>query len=108
MKALLFFMLTAMLFYSSNNKQPAPVKISLKSSDTSHLIIFSKQIQPIFINHCSPCHFTGGKMYEKLPFDKQETIVTHETGILKRIKDEKEVILIKAFITQEQTNSTSQ
>ena len=93
-------MVTAMLFYSSNKNQHSPELFPLKSSDTSHLIIFEKQIQPILVNHCSPCHFTGGKMYEKLPFDKPETILTHQPGILRRIKDEKESTLIKQFVEQ--------
>jgi hypothetical protein len=62
---------------------------------------YQTQIQPIFEKHCSPCHFSGGKMYEKMPFDKAETIISHEGGILKRIKDEKDVSLIKEYILQQ-------
>jgi hypothetical protein len=51
------------------------------------------------IKNCSPCHFPGGKMYERLPFDKDTTIINHETGILKRIKGD-ENALIKAFVQQ--------
>jgi hypothetical protein len=40
-------------------------------------------------------------MYEKLPFDKGETIVNHEVGLLKRIKDEKEKALIQKFIGEQ-------
>ena len=71
---------------------------ALSSNDT---INFTLQIQPILINHCSPCHFTGGKMYEKLPFDKGVTIVNHEVALLRRIKDEKEKALIQKFIVQQ-------
>ena len=69
-------------------------------------IIFSSQVQPIFVKHCSPCHFTGGKMYERLPFDKDTTIINHETGIMKRIKDEKEVLMIRSFIAQNKNGSS--
>ncbi|HET9745109.1 MAG TPA: hypothetical protein VFP97_05295 [Chitinophagaceae bacterium] len=62
-------------------------------------IDFMKQVQPILIKNCSPCHFTGGKMYEKMPFDKDTTIINHESGILRRIKGE-ENSLIKTFIQQ--------
>jgi len=48
-------------------------------------------------------HFTGGKMYERMPFDKDSTIINHETGILKRIKGE-ENLLIKTFIEQNKIN----
>jgi len=65
-------------------------------------IDFEKEIKPILISHCSPCHFTGGKMYERLPFDKAETILKAEVQpiLLKRIKDEKENELIRKFIEQ--------
>jgi uncharacterized membrane protein len=61
---------------------------------------FKNKIQPILQKNCTPCHFPGGKMYTKMPFDKGETIVSHEAGVLKRIKKEDEVSLIKQFIQQ--------
>ena len=69
--------------------------------DTIH---FASQIQPILVKNCSPCHFTGGKMYERMPFDKDTTIINHEAGILKRIKGE-ENLLIKTFIHQNKKGS---
>ena len=62
-------------------------------------IDFVKQVQPILVKNCSPCHFTGGKMYERMPFDKDTTIINHEKGILKRFKDD-ENTLIRTFIQQ--------
>src|SRR5262252_3296605 len=35
---------------------------------------FASDIRPILQSSCQPCHFQGGKMYEKLPFDKPQTI----------------------------------
>ena len=55
-------------------------------------------IQPIFEKHCNPCHFPGGKMYEKMPFDNPKTILNHEAGILRRIKDAEENERIKEFV----------
>ena len=40
-------------------------------------------------------------MYERMPFDKGETIVNHEVGLLKRIKDENEKALIQKFIAEQ-------
>ena len=71
------------------------------SSSLNDTISFTLQIQPILVNRCSPCHFTGGKMYEKLPFDKGETIVNHDVALLRRIKDEKEKVLIQKFIGEQ-------
>ncbi len=71
----------------------------------SDSINFTAQVQPILEKRCSPCHFTGGKMYERLPFDKDTTIINHETGILKRIKDSEENQVIKSFILQNKSSS---
>ena len=73
------------------------------SKDT---IDFTSQVQPILVKNCSPCHFTGGKMYEKMPFDKDTTIINHEKGILKRIKGDEQVVL-KTFIQQNKNGSSN-
>ncbi len=61
---------------------------------------FQKQIKPIFQARCQPCHFQGGKVYDKLPFDKPETITKLGTKLFTRIKDEKERQLIRDFLGQ--------
>ena len=66
-------------------------------------IDFKTQVLPILQKKCSPCHFTGGKMYERMPFDNDQTIVSHEAGVLKRFRDEQESALIKQFIQQNKT-----
>jgi len=78
-------------------------KIYAKDNNIRRHYSFCQQIQPILVKNCSPCHFTGGKMYERMPFDKDSTIINHETGILKRIKVE-ENLLIKTFIEQNKIN----
>ena len=61
---------------------------------------FDKEIKPIFKSRCLPCHFQGGKVYDKLPFDKPETISKLGTKLFTRIKDEKEQRLIREFLAQ--------
>ncbi len=56
---------------------------------------YRTQVQPILQKNCTPCHFPGGKMYEKMPFDNGRTILEHEAAVSKRIKDEKEKMLIR-------------
>src|SRR6187200_2507209 len=86
----------------SRAKKPSGISTqkTIALEDTIH---FTSQIQPILVKNCSPCNFTGGKMYERMPFDKDSTIINHETGILKRIKGE-ENLLIKTFIEQNKIN----
>ena len=61
---------------------------------------FQTQIKPIFQAKCQPCHFQGGQVYEKMPFDKPETIIRLGTKLFTRIKDEKERQLIREFLDQ--------
>ena len=39
-------------------------------------------------------------MYERMPFDKDTTIINHQAGILKRVKGE-ENTLIRSFIQEQ-------
>ena len=60
---------------------------------------FAKNVRPILENRCQPCHFTGGKMYARLPFDRPETIVKlGTTKLFTRIKDERDRDVIRKFL----------
>jgi hypothetical protein len=68
-------------------------------------IDFDAQVRPLLESRCTPCHFAGGKMYERLPFDLAETIETLGTKLFTRIKDEKEQRLIRQFLAQQAEQS---
>ena len=59
---------------------------------------FEKQIRPILE---AKCHFPGGKMYAKRPFDKPATIVDLGEKLFTRIKDEDQRKLIRAFLAEQ-------
>lgn len=59
---------------------------------------FDTQIKPIFQTRCQPCHFPGGKVYDKMPFDKPETITRLGEKLFTRVKDENERRLIREFL----------
>ncbi|MEP6597005.1 MAG: hypothetical protein ABJA71_13725 [Ginsengibacter sp.] len=107
MKVLLVCILIvgALFFVSQNRSIVKPAQALLMthsaSSFSNDTVSFKEQIQPILVSHCSPCHFTGGKMYERLPFDKGETIVDHDVALLRRINDEKEKALIQKFVSEQ-------
>ncbi len=63
---------------------------------------FQARIRPILEKRCQPCHFTGGKMYAKMPFDRPQTIHTLGEKMFTRIKDPKEQALLRAFLAQAQ------
>jgi len=62
---------------------------------------FPTQIRPILEARCQPCHFSGGKVYQRMPFDRPETIKTLGTKLFTRIKDENERRLIRDFLAQD-------
>lgn len=79
----------------------ATVKVAEPAAASAAKIDFDKQIKPIFQTRCQPCHFQGGSMYQRLPFDQPKTIVTLGTKLFTRIKDEQEQQLIRQFLAQQ-------
>lgn len=63
--------------------KPAQPVLALASN---HADGFAASVRPVLTAHCAPCHEPGGKMYDRLPFDKGETIASHRDGVLKRLK----------------------
>ena len=86
----------------NENRQPEIAQVASVPvvQDSTLIIDFDKDIVPILKSRCSPCHFPGGKMYEKMPFDKSKTILDHKAGVTKRLK-EQELEKLKAYLDQE-------
>ena len=61
---------------------------------------FDTQVKPILQSKCMPCHFSGGKMYDRLPFDKPATIKKLGVKLFTRIKEQNDRRLIEDFLTQ--------
>jgi hypothetical protein len=76
-------------------------KPATESAAATARVDFTTQIKPILEAKCQPCHFSGGKVYAKMPFDRPETIKTMGTKLFTRIKDENERRLIRDFLAQE-------
>jgi hypothetical protein len=79
------------------------VAIASASSATAAVagrVDFETQLKPIFQSKCMPCHFSGGKMYDRLPFDNPATIRKLGTRLFTRIKDEDNRRLIEDFLRQ--------
>ncbi len=100
MKTILLLIICAINFGLCNSTVQQGGEAKNIPSPRMDTINFKTQLQPILQKNCSPCHFTGGKMYEKMPFDKSETILNHEAGISKRFKNENELTILKQFIEQ--------
>jgi len=76
-----------------------PAKVSTSSAAKAR-VDFDTQVQPIFKSKCMPCHFSGGQMYDQLPFDKPQTIRKLGTRLFTRIKEKDDRQLIDDFLTQ--------
>jgi hypothetical protein len=70
------------------------------SPATPPKVDFHTQIKPILEARCQGCHFPGGKMYQRLPFDRPETIKTLGEKLFTRLKDEPQRRVIREFLAQ--------
>jgi hypothetical protein len=61
---------------------------------------FETQVLPILRARCRPCHFDGGAMYRRLPFDCPQTVRLLGTKLFTRIKNEGEQSAINLFLAQ--------
>jgi hypothetical protein len=85
---------------SSEKRFKASTIKTIKAKDTSS---FVQDIEPILIKNCSPCHFPGGKVYSKMPFDAPMTIVgLKKERVLMRIKDENQKETVRKYIETNQ------
>jgi len=102
--ALAFVLLSVLAFAGWEMARSAGPKVNLKSVAAStapaRKVDFNTEIKPILQARCQPCHFPGGQVYNKMPFDKPETITRLGTKLFTRIKDEKEQRLIREFLEQ--------
>ena len=70
------------------------------ASTAKERIDFETQLKPVFKSKCMPCHFSGGQMYDRLPFDKPETIRKLGVRLFTRIKEKNDRHLIEDFLNQ--------
>jgi hypothetical protein len=61
---------------------------------------FARDVRPILETRCQPCHFPGGVMYGKLPFDREATIHALGEKLFTRIKAADEQRTIRDLLAQ--------
>jgi len=47
---------------------------------------FDATVRPVLESRCTLCHYPGGRMYERLPFDQPPVVAAHADGIRRRLK----------------------
>ena len=103
-RIMLLLVAIAVFSYSCAGTRGAPSVAAAVTKDGSVThqtkVSFETDIQPILKAKCQTCHFPGGRMYDKLPFDRAETIRKLGTKLFTRIRDEQDQKLIKQFLSQ--------
>ena len=107
MRTVLIMVATALLLLESGGSAKlAPTDHSASavpvtsSSKPDARVDFDTQIKPILHSKCMPCHFSGGQMYARLPFDKPDTIRKLGVRLFTRIKEKDDQELIENFLSQ--------
>ena len=59
---------------------------------------FAHDIAPLLRNNCKPCHFAGGKVYGKLPFDNYDTVHARANRLNTRLKLEEQKKIVDGWI----------
>jgi hypothetical protein len=77
---------------------PAAAHSAAPAASAPPAVDFQTRIRPILETRCRPCHFAGGTMYERLPFDRPETIRQLGDKMFTRIKDPQEQEALRAFL----------
>lgn len=92
------FVLVALLFFFDAKEKHAVKEKVINTASLIDTISFNTKVLPILRKNCSPCHFEGGKMFERMPFNQPATLVGHETVALRRFKDPNERAIVKSFL----------
>jgi len=70
-----------------------------RSQDKPKPVTFTADIAPLLAAKCQPCHFKGGKVFDKLPFDQYKTVAKIAPRLHTRLKGEDEH-LVSRWIEQ--------
>ena len=101
---LLLVAMVLLLVESGGVAKPARTVAAVTSASAEAVpkarVDFDTQVKPILQSKCMPCHFNGGQMYDRLPFDKPATIKKLGVRLFTRIKEENDRRLIEDFLTQ--------
>src|SRR5262249_18874834 len=103
LRVLLLLLLAASTYSCGRNVGSLTPSVKAQETATassSSKVDFATHVEPILKAKCQPCHFSGGKVYDKLPFDRPETIKTLGTKLFTRIQDENERKIIREFLAQ--------
>jgi hypothetical protein len=62
---------------------------------------FARDVLPILEQRCTPCHFPGGVMHERLPFETEGTSRVLGTKLFTRLRKPEDQVVVRAWLEQE-------
>jgi hypothetical protein len=71
------------------------------SQQQDTLYTYKKNIFPMLEANCKPCHFPGGKVYKKLPFDDSVTVAHLGKKLNTRLKKKEQQEIVKRWVERE-------
>ncbi|MCI0707587.1 MAG: hypothetical protein L0Y80_08910 [Ignavibacteriae bacterium] len=78
-----------------------PTTVDRQRSDpdsTEALVTFGQQIAPLLKTNCSPCHFEGGQVYGRYPFDDYVTVKKLGEQLNTRLKEKGQKSLVTDWL----------
>jgi len=67
----------------------------------SRRLDFARDVLPVLEERCSPCHFPGGRMHERLPFEQEGTVRVVGTRLFTRLGRPEDQAPVRAWLEQE-------
>lgn len=76
-------------------------RAALPAAPVAARLDFQKDVLPILEARCNPCHFPGGVMHGRMPFEVEGTSRVLGTRLFTRLKDPGDEAVIRDWLTQE-------
>jgi hypothetical protein len=92
----------------SSSPEPATQPSNLCQPAHDGPVDFQSQVLPLLVSRCSPCHFPGGSMYSRLPFDQEATLEQLGTKLFTRIKKPEEQAILIRFLAQGEAGAVTE
>lgn len=84
----------APVFPAAENSLAAPAELAATRAE------FLRDVRPILEKRCA-CHFEGGPMHQRLPFDQESVVRSNGSRILSRIKRPEDLAIFHSFFGEQ-------
>jgi N-acetylated-alpha-linked acidic dipeptidase len=78
-----------------------PAKTAAHAPVAAEPLEFARDVLPILEQRCTPCHFPGGVMHERLPFEAEGTSRVLGTKLFTRLRKPEDQVVVRAWLEQE-------